>query len=221
MPHGGSLDSVCDLIFADNDILLKLAEYDLLREACTALHAEPDRIRFQPSTKPSLVKTKEKLAKGKAIKYSQEGIDRAIAFVESAEQVTSAADLDWVEGFDGIDIGEAQLASWTCEAGNDSVLLTGDKRFMKAVARSHAAKALFDGLRGRVICLEEIICAIMLADGVDHVRKAVKAAPECDIAISLLFGSRFDLPDEQVWDGIESLLHDITKDVGDAWLKRL
>lgn len=72
-----------------------------------------------------------------------------------------------------------------------------------------------------MIGLEEILRAIMLADGVDCVRNAVKRAPECDTGISLVFGSRFDRPDEQVWDGIESLLRDIAAVVGDGWLKRI
>ena len=212
---------MCDLIFADNDILLKLAEYDLLLNACTALRTESPKIRFQPSTKHVLLRMKDKSAKGRSVPYSTAAMDRAIAFVESAVCVTSAADLDWVQGVEGINIGEAQLASWTVEADEDSVLLTGDKRFLKALAGSSAAKAVFDALRGRVICLEEILRAVILSDGVDCVRKAVKAAPWCDTAISLVFGSRFDLPDEQVLGGIESLLRDIANVVGVGWLRRL
>ncbi len=209
-----------DLIFADNDILLKLAEYDLLQHACTALSTTPSSIRFQPATKHVILHMRDKAIKGKESPYSQRAFDRAIAFVESASYPTDRPNIDWAEGSEGIDFGEAQLASWAVEA-DDSLLLTGDKRFMKALAGSPAARHIFDGLRGRVVCLEEILRAIMRTDGVDCVRKAVKHAPKCDQAISFVFGSRFDLPDEQVWDGIDNLLREITAIVGVGWLRRI
>jgi hypothetical protein len=212
---------VCDLIFADNDILLKLAEYDLLQEACAALSTTPANIRFQPATKHVVLHMRDKAVKGKESPYSQRAFDRAIAFVESASYLTDRPNIDWAEGSEGIDFGEAQLASWAVEAGDDSLLLTGDKRFMKALSGSPAAKHIFRGLHGRVVCLEEILRAIMLTDGVDCVRKAVKHAPKCDQAMSFVFGSHFDLPDEHVWDGIDNLLREITAIVGDGWLKRI
>lgn len=134
MPHGGRVDSVCDLIFADNDILLKLAEYDLLQEACAALSTAPADIRFQLRMKYWIATEKSKLAKGNAASYSAAAFDRALAFAESGGYLSETVNIDWVEGTEDIDFGEAQLATWTIESGDASLLLTGDKRFMKALA---------------------------------------------------------------------------------------
>lgn len=209
------------VIFADNDIILKLAEYDLLHDACSLLDVESTKVFVLDSAKYVYADLKKKLQKGERVKPSFQGLDRAIDFVEAAAQITDKADIDWVEDHDNIDVGEAQLASWTVEAGGETCLLTSDKRFLKALAQANAGEHIFRGLHGRVICLEEVIKALIAELGFDHVRRRVASAPECDTGVQLVFGSKFDLPEEQVMEGFESMLGDVASVIGNDWLTRL
>ena len=209
------------VIFADNDILFKLAEYDLLDHACTVLQTEPSAVRVLPSAKYVLLDMKSKLEKGSPCKYSAAAISRASAFVECALPVTDSVDILWSEDVEHVDPGEAILSAAAVASGEDCLLLTGDKRFLKALSQAQSAKRIYDGLCGRVVCLEETLRVIMVTYGVSCVRKAVGASPDCDKAMSLVFGSRFDVPDGGVWAGVESLLRDVINVVGDGWLKRL
>jgi len=209
------------VVFADNDIILKLAEYDLLSDARSLLSVKSTEVVVLDSAKHVYAGLKKKLQRGESVKRSLQGLDRAIEFVEAATQITDKANIDWAEDHDNIDIPEAQLASWTVKTGGESCLLTGDKRFLKALAQADAGEHIFRGLHSRVICLEEVIRALIAELGFDNVRRKVASAPECDTGIQLVFGSTFDLPEEPVKDGLESMLRDITAVTGTGWLKRL
>jgi len=162
-----------------------------------------------------------KTSKGKLNKYSLVGIDRAISFVESTQPTVNYPNLDWSLDLDNIDIGEAQLATWAAESTTASLLLTGDKRFMKAIAIHQEANDIFSQLTGRVVCFEELVKHLIKHIGIDIVRKCVTNSPNCDGALSLVFGNRFDLPESQVIDGLDSMIQDIIKEVGATWLKCL
>jgi hypothetical protein len=209
------------IVFADNDIILKLAEYDVLPDMCSLLGVDSTKVKVLDPAKHIYARLKKRLEAGQNVQRSLQGLDRAIEFAEAATQLTDKADIDWTENRDSIDVGEAQLASWVVESDDGTCLLTSDKRFLKALAQADAGEHIFRGLYGRVICLEEIIKALIAELGFDHVRSRVASAPECDTGMQLVFGSRFDLPHEQVMEGIESMLRDVASVVGNGWLMRL
>ena len=208
------------VVFWDNDVILKLSEYNLLDDACNALGVASDQVRVLPSAKHYFLRMCQKIDKGGAGSYSVAGLERAISFAEQAHAVEDYSNLDWLADCDDIDIGEAQLATWAAGTAESALLLTGDKRFLKALARHDAARDVFYRLAGRVVCLEELVKALIEHLGFERVQEAVASSPQCDRALSNVFGSRFDLPESQVLAGLESLVRGITRDVGDNWLKR-
>ncbi len=209
------------IIFSDNDIILKLADYDLLPEACSVLGVDSTEIAVLDSAKYIFANLKKKLDSGDPIKYTASGLNRAVEFAKAAIQITRQVDIDWSEECDNIDIGEAQLATLAAETGSESLLLSGDKRFLVALAGAEKGEHIADGLRGRVICLEELIKALINEIGFDRVRLAVASAPDCDKGLHLCFGSRFDLPQDQVLDGLASMLSPIVAAHGMGWLGTL
>jgi hypothetical protein len=164
---------------------------------------------------------KKKLTRGKDIAYSETGLNRAIEFAENSVQMTSRVDIDWATECDNIDIGEAQLVSSAIAAGGDSILLTGDKRFIKALLKTESTKHIANLLRGRIVCLEEIIRSLIINYGIDYIRKAVASAPRCDFGLQIVFGSLFDLPETQVLDGLASMINEINAAAQCDWLMRL
>lgn len=209
------------VVFADNDIILKLAEYDLLPDTCSLLGVDATEVVVLDSAKFIFARMKQKLQAGKDMKRSHHGLDRAIQFAEAAAHLTERADILWADDCDNIDIGEAQLASWVVESDDCTCLLTSDKRFLKAIAQAEAGKHIFEGLQGRAICLEEVIKALIALLGFEHVRDKIAASALCDTGMQLVFGSSFDLPQQQVMDGLESMLREVESVAGNSWLMRL
>jgi len=209
------------IVFCDNDVVLKLAEYNLLQDVCSVLAVGISEVIVLDSAKYYFNGLKRKLARGKDVAYSSTGLDRAIEIAENTVQMTSRVDIDWATECDNIDIGEAQLVSSAIAAGGDSILLTGDKRFIKAVLKTESTKHIASLLRGRIVCLEEIMRSLICNYGIDHIRKAVASAPRCDLGLQIVFGSRFDLPETQVLDGLASMINEINTAAECDWLMRL
>ena len=211
------------VVFADNDVILKLSEYNLLREACDALAVEPAQVVVLNTAQHYFTRMRDKATGGKAAHYSLEGLDRAIGFAESAHRVEEYPNLDWAVGLDDVDLGEAQLATWAADTSDDCLLVSGDKRFIKALVlhKEGPASRVFRRIAGRVVCFEELVRVLIARIGFQPVRAAVARCPGCDQSASIVFGSRFDLPVEQVVDGLESIIRDVARDAGEGWLRRL
>ncbi|MCL4552507.1 MAG: hypothetical protein M1305_02980 [Candidatus Marsarchaeota archaeon] len=209
------------VIFSDNDIILKLADYNILSETCSVLGVGSTEIAVLDSAKHVFANLRKKLDRGDPGSHTVAGLDRAIEFAKAATQITEQVSIDWAEEYDNINIGEAQLATWVVETVGESMLLTGDKRFLIALAGAPECRHIADGLRGRVICLEELIRALINEIGFDQVRTAIASVPDCDKGLHQVFGSRFDLPQDQVMDGLVSMLREIAVAHGDGWLGRV
>ncbi|MCX6345983.1 MAG: hypothetical protein NT018_13085 [Armatimonadetes bacterium] len=209
------------VVFSDNDIILKLSEYNLLYNACDVLGVGLEQVMVLSTAIYIVGGLRDKVANGKNGKYTLAGLNRAIRFLESVYCVEDYPELSWFVAIDNVDIGEAQLATWAVDLNDCSMLLTGDKKFMNALANHPAARHIYDGLCGRVVCLEELIKALIRHMGFDHVRQAVASAPNCDQALNQAFGNRYDQPEAQVVEALDSHIRNILQDVGDGWLKCL
>ena len=173
----------------DNDVVKKLAAYDLTAEAVEALELTSVTIlatlRFTFSLK-SAAEAQSRLR----IKPSVHG--RIVAFVDGTgvEELKSPPSKDEqkaLAGVPNIDPGEAILAL-AASKDPDSLLCTGDKRFLKALAKSPKTAALVQSLDGRVICLEQIVRLIVAKKGLDHVRPRILSEVGEDQAMKSIFG---------------------------------
>ena len=70
------------MVFADEDIILKLAEYDLLDETCALAQVTPSEVRVRFATPRVLWGKRRKLITGPDPGHTDAGFDRAIAFAE-------------------------------------------------------------------------------------------------------------------------------------------
>ena len=119
---------------------------------------------------------------------------RLIEFLGTVKEITeySAADHSLLEGLDDsveIDPGEIVLLSATVHF-SDYLLLTGDKRCIRAVATCPECREIARRIQGRVVCFEQIICRIIDAAGFEVVRaKVLPVLQTCDTALRAAFGS--------------------------------
>lgn len=140
------------ICLADNDVIFKLAAYDLLDRALHVLGLSRDDVFVLNTIKYQLQKQRSR-TKLEA-KYGPEGVSRALEFVLSVHEIDSAPDPDdhaILSVIEGIDIGEAVIFA-TISTMTGSVLLMGDKRALKALCSSETCSSICARLKGRVIC---------------------------------------------------------------------
>lgn len=203
------------ICLADNDIIKKLAICDLLEEFLSVLdcrHADTfvlPAARFVVGVAKDPEKARARL--GAAV------FDRLADFLSKVRVIQQPPDPQEQRLFDdvvGIDTGEAILFSATA-AFSDFILATGDKRSLKALAEMEGAESVTARLRGRVICLEQIMVRIMNRYGFDLLRNHAVPAVDCDIALSAVFGSGLIAVEANVRHGFASYIEHLRSECGE------
>jgi hypothetical protein len=166
-------------LLVDTDIFCKLGVSGLLYEALAALGvpiADCGRLAALPHM----------LKRGRLTKvYGQERC-HALLPVAEAMPVAGAPGTDWMEPFrdvPAIDVGEAQLLALVAQHG--LILLSGDKRALKALSGVHA---VLPSLAGRIVTFEAILIALCWRLGVDAVRYALEPLQE-DQTVQVCFSA--------------------------------
>jgi hypothetical protein len=85
-----------------------------------------------------------------------------------------------------LDSGESMLCAIALSRGW-SMVLTGDKRAIRAMEEIQNVVAEARALQGRVICLEQAVAGIAHRYGADRVRVKICAEPDVDKAMSICF----------------------------------
>ena len=159
-------------VLLDNDVVLKLAQLDLLAEGCKLLTRNYGQLFVLDTLVYQL--------KGKAAvrRYGAEAIERVSLCLEQGnfslfvEVITDPRLITLQNDFDNLDEGEMRLVQGLLN--HHDLLLTGDKRFLKAIADTGFVENA--ALNNRFVCLEQIICFLINELSLDHVNdKATKA----------------------------------------------
>lgn len=159
-------------LLIDSDVFIHLAGADLLDVAVSALGFSLDTSR-RLAPLPYML-TKSKRLRGR---YSADVIRRAEAKCREVGALVggpSVSALDALAAEMGIDGGEATLIATLAE---DSCLLltTGDKRALRAFARSPNLKEIRQRCSGRIIAFEQVLLRLM--DTLEASRLATALAP--------------------------------------------
>jgi hypothetical protein len=171
----------------DNDIVEKLAIYDLLENALASLGASPSDVYVLPTLKHRIggkVRTKA------TNRLGVEVVDRILEFLGGVNEIRdySLSDQLLLDDVVNIDPGEAILLAAT-GVYPISLLLTGDKRCLRAIATCPDCKTIALRIRGKVICFEQILLRLIEDLGFEQVLAKVVAVPYCDTALRAAFGS--------------------------------
>ncbi len=192
--------------FLDNDIILKLAAYDLFAEVIAAFDLTWQDLRIL-NTAIYIIR-----AKNTAKHYSPECIQRAISIVEKCQTVPTQPtdEFQLLLRIDEIDEGEASLIAATATE-SAFWLMTGDKRCLKALVSDESIASIRQRLVGRTICLEQILLKLISIHGIDWVQHRVLDAPICDKAIKIAFGWSTPADETSVKEALNSYIKELEK----------
>lgn len=169
------------IVLADNDIILKLAQCDLLDALPELLGEEIESIYVAATARFQLLpKKKEKLL---AKCGNDETIARLTKFMAAVQDVPAVVDLQLlarVSGIPNIDAGEQQLFV-ACVADVGSTLITGDRKALRAViAGKESVPELHAGLLNRVITFESALLLALDVFGFAVLKQKLLACPKPD-----------------------------------------
>lgn len=175
-------------LFLDNDVLEKLAAWDLLQDGVRACGFELDAVRVLPSLKYRLGLAGKK----RRAKYPDDVQIRIRGFVDAVQECADAptAGSDFLVDVPNLDAGEAILFAHATQI-DGAVLLTGDKRSIVAVATSSQCSAIVPRLAGRVLCLEQVLLRTVNLLGFHDVKARILNSNSLDLdtAVRAAFGS--------------------------------
>ena len=184
----------------DNDILKKLATFDLFDATISLFNASNEQINILDTAKYKFQGDWNKLKKGKLRSPGDQVVnyERTIELTEKLSQIASVGIMntelfEQLSTIEGIDVGEAILT--TCllqvlqkEEGFQACIFTGDKNFFRALAKVDLP-TIQTNFAHRFWCLEQLILKNVDYYGFEPTRARIVPVQECDKAIKAVFGS--------------------------------
>jgi hypothetical protein len=204
-------------IYLDVDVVLKMCTFrlpDELVNTATLKGVPPAILGVASFTLRSRVKRSRTICDRASAQTCLEKILSVLQLVEPlTEEVELAAELEELAlEFDlEFDAGESQLFAMLIKR-NSPLLLTGDKRAIRAVAQIVPRQ-----VKKRVACLEQVILEIISRVGHDHFRKNVCTEREADRAVTMRFACSSDaVTMEDVKEGLLSYISNVREYADDV-----
>lgn len=169
------------ILLSDNDLVIKLAQCDLIDEALGSLEANRSDCFVLNTMKYSLRLNEPDKAIAKYV-GSPQAFDRINELLESCS-ILSAAPMQYdllehLNEIPNIDPGEQALFLHAKDNDTNSVdyrILTGDKKALRAICNYDQLEA-FEFLRTKIVCLETCMMDLIDFVGFDYVNQKVSAA---------------------------------------------
>lgn len=199
MPSGTSL-------LVDVDAMCKLAHWRLLELLPEITGVSLPACSTLTSTKYRAIKSLER-PDGKVF-FS---VDAAHAVVHAVDQFSELPqpDIELLSQFQdiaGIDSGEAVMLARLIE-DQKAIFLTGDKRALRAIAAMD--ENVRTAIAERVLPVECVIKCVLETYGIDELRARVCVWKNVDKAVSIVMGSRCDVGEASVREGLASYLGEL------------
>jgi hypothetical protein len=200
-------------VYADNDIIHKLAAFGLLDETLHFLEITHSDIYVLITAKYKFrINKRDKGAK----RYGEETHGRICKIIASVNKLSNeppSATVDCLGRSMGIDAGEAILFAAAAE-DPQALILTGDKKALCALATS-GANEIVEQLAGRILCLEQIVAGIMDATSFEFVRDAVSKERDIDTTMKIVFSNGTMTAESDARQGLGSYTDNLRADTGD------
>nr|WP_315444913.1 hypothetical protein [uncultured Pseudomonas sp.] len=201
-------------LFVDNDVILKLAQYEIL-EHLPKLFSNPDgSIQFLvlDSIRYKLLPKRNRLELCK----TEDAANQIEDFLKSTTKLKlEDVDFDVLERLNaapGVDAGEALLFAAVANESSGRVL-TGDKRALAGLAEQNLGHIgpLFSK---KIITLEALIQGFL---ELDHAatQEAIRSNPVVDKALTMVFGVSAAASDECVHAGLISYVRHVRSSLGE------
>ncbi|WP_285308781.1 hypothetical protein [Stenotrophomonas maltophilia] len=169
-------------LLIDNDVLIKLAHWELLDLLPPSLGVDWGDVATLESLKFRARRGDKKLFQSAEIAAAL--LDRLM--ITADLPAADLADISQMQGIVGLDAGEIALLA-ACLSDPDTMLVTGDKRALNALTAS-CPPELTERLCGRVICLEQLMVLMAEKAGPSGVIEGVMRCREIDAAVRAVVG---------------------------------
>lgn len=175
------------ILLADNDIILKLAQCDLLMDLHELLGEPTEQVFITPTARYQVLPKKT----GKAVeKCGSEAIVSCIRdFLDAAADIPEIQDeglLKTMASIDHIDDGEALLFAAAVELSAPT-LITGDRNALRALlANQERLPGVNAALREKVVTFESSILLALHAQGFAIVKQKLLGSPKPDKLLRLV-----------------------------------
>lgn len=199
-------------LLIDNDALLKLARYGLLDQALTLFKCNPTDVSVLPAAKYRLLPAKNRLR----FCQDEESATRLEAFFEISNLLDAGLAnpdlLDVLNAVPNIDAGEALLFAVAANNRN-TLVITGDKRSLEALCSYDSVADVSKALAGRVVSLE-VLFSMLAEYQFTLIQERVRAKPDVDTTLKIVFGVTFPADCESVKKGFASYISDLRSKTG-------
>lgn len=200
----------------DNDAILKLSESKAIHASLKILRTGPAEARVLSTSPAVLRRMLQKVEQGIETRFSVDGVTRALEFVQATEKLTQGPDLVEYEellSIPKIDPGEALLFEGT-RGLREFVVVTGDKRALRALAESAAHLEVYDRLRGNVVCFEQVVMRLIATHGFKKVRERMAPTAHCDRALQAVFPDGVETSEESARRRLNNFITQLWEETG-------
>lgn len=202
----------------DNDVLLKLASYELLAETPETLNLAPSALHVLGAAR---FVVRDSIRRSSSIPDQARAHTNLETFLEAATEIeptehevrlsTVIEELAIEYGVD-LDTGESQLCAVTIVRAL-TVLITGDKRAITGLETLLDKMKDLAYLCGRVMCLEQLFLLLVLRLGSQAIRERVCTARNADRALTICCGCAHpSRSQESMIDGLRSYIRALRED---------
>jgi hypothetical protein len=187
-------------LLMDNDALLKAAHWDLLDVVPTMVGGTWADTACLPTFPPRVHRAEAKLfADASVAKALEVRLALTVQLPDPDVTVLSA-----LQGESGIDAGELLLFG-ALAATPGTVLLTGDKRALRAVALT----GTLSRYQNRVMCVEQLLSQALDQLGAQTLQARVRRWTPRDQTALAIFGRQGDKSEADLREGLRSYLHSL------------
>lgn len=178
------------IVLSDNDVILKLAQCDLLRYLPDILEESPSGIFVSPTARFQLLPRNADKAIRKCGNQSiYENIGRFLETVQEIGEIQDETLFDIMGEIPHIDIGEQQLLA-SCVENPGALFMTGDKRCLQAVMDNQSIIAtVHSRLLNSVITYESALLLSVRLLGFDKALMQMQSNPQPDSMLKLAMRS--------------------------------
>ncbi len=187
-------------LLMDNDALLKAAHWDLLDVVPTMVGGTWADTACLPTFPPRVHRAEAKLFADVSVARALEvRLAMTVQLPDPDVTVLSA-----LQGESGIDAGELLLFG-ALAATPGAVLLTGDKRALRAVALT----GTLPRYQSRVVCVEQLLSQALDQLGAQTLQARVRRWTPRDQTALAIFGRQGDKSEADLREGLRSYLHSL------------
>jgi hypothetical protein len=197
------------IVLADNDIILKLAQCDLLDSLPDLLGAPIESIFVSTTARYQLLpKNPEKLLSKCG---NEETVLRLRRFLDAVKDIPAIENLELltrVSAVPNIDAGEQQLFV-ACISDDTSTLITGDRKALRAVIScKETVPELHTGLIDRVVTFESSLLLALNVFGFAVLKQKLLSCPKPDGVLKQVL--RPDMAEENLRECLVSFTREVS-----------